>query len=435
MPAQPGRPPSRTSAAVFDSSTENPHQDAGYGRVATPPGGVLDRRPMPPGPAAQQRAQTAPDSAVVYDLLSDGESAFQRILQRIEAARRSILIRSFSWRDDETGQAVGEALLRAAERGVKVVIFKDRVGMHYEYFECDKQSFFHKHITPRVRLQTWFLMAVYRQWGSLRQRPSSLAEALCAHANVTVHRDEKRFDHSKLYVFDEETVILGGMGIGNDSRRDNVDFMVEIAGADAARRLADRHDGRAPFDPARSFDYLVHSFTAAGGEDDSLGEQRLRLIDGARERLTIEMAYLGDRACARALVNAVKRGVEVSLLTSSRANILGDLNLRTCNEILQRTNNAPNLRVFLHPRMVHGKAMVVDGERVDLGSANFTPLSHGGYEEVNLYACDRALARAVEAAIERDMKDGRRVQYPVPHHRLNAMIEHVIASYQAGRSG
>ena len=210
--------------------------------------------------------------------------------------------------------------------------------------------------------------------------------------------------------------------------------MVEIGGADAARRLADRHDGRAPFDPARSFDFLLHSFTAAGGEDDSLGEQRLRLIDGARERLTIEMAYLGDRACARALVKAVKRGVQVTLLTSSRANILGDLNLRTCHELLRRTDNAPNLRVFLHPRMVHGKAMVVDGTRVDIGSANFTALSHGGYEEVNLYAHDRSLARAVEDAIERDLADSRQVQHPVPHDRINALIEGLISSYQAGRS-
>ena len=130
-------------------------------------------------------------------------------------------------------------------------------------------------------------------------------------------------------------------------------------------------------------------------------------------------------------MEAVERGVQVTLLTSSRANILGDLNLRTCHDLLRRTDNAPNLRVFLHPRMVHGKAMVVDGARVDIGSANFTSLSHGGYEEVNLHAHDRALAAEIEAAIERDVADS---QYPVPHDRLNALIERVISSYQAGRS-
>ena len=50
-------------------------------------------------------------------------------------------------------------------------------------------------------------------------------------------------------MFDDETVILGGMGIGDDFRHHNVDFMVEISGGQAAARLADRYEGRAAFDP------------------------------------------------------------------------------------------------------------------------------------------------------------------------------------------
>ena len=52
-------------------------------------------------------------------------------------------------------------------------------------------------------------MVCYGRWGSLRQKPSPVADALLAHPNVTIARDTKRFDHAKLYVFDDETVILG----------------------------------------------------------------------------------------------------------------------------------------------------------------------------------------------------------------------------------
>ncbi len=380
-------------------------------------------------PAASER----PDQTVAVGLLAGGEVAFDRILRRVDEARRSIYLRCFSWRDDETGGTVAQALLRAAERGVKVTILKDRVGMHYEYLEGAKQSFFHKRIALRVRLQTWFLMAAYGRWGSLRQRPSAHADALLQHPNITVRRDDKRFDHSKLWVFDDELVILGGMGIGDDSRWANVDFMVELTGREAAARLADRYEGRAAFDPERRFDYLLHSFTADVQADDTLREQRLRLIASARKRLTIEMAYLGDRACALALVDAVNRGVAVTLLTSARANVLGDLNLRTCHDILGRTRNADNLRVFLHPRMVHGKAIVVDGQRVDIGSANFTRLSHGGYEEVNLYCQDPAFARSVEAAIEAEILISQPARHPVPHSPVNALVERAISAYQAAR--
>jgi cardiolipin synthase A/B len=369
---------------------------------------------MSPDLSTLRAAQPLPE----FVLLSTGEVAFERILRRIDEARRSVWMRCFEWRDDDTGREIAQALLRAADRGVAITILKDRVGMHYEYLAGAKQSFFHKTIDLLPRLQTWFLMAGYWRWGSLRQKPSPLADALTRHERVSVSRDKRRFDHAKVYVFDDEHVILGGMGIGDDFRRTNVDFMVEISGADAARRLAERHEGRAAFDPERTFDYLLHSFAGrANGApgDGSLASQRLALIRSARERLTIEMAYLGDHKCTDALVEAVNRGVNVTLLTSARANIVGDLNLYTCDQILRRTGSASNLRIILHPRMVHGKAMVIDGAAVDLGSTNFTPLSHGAYEEVDLFCRDRGLAESVEAAIERDVQDGKRAEVPVPY--------------------
>jgi cardiolipin synthase len=373
----------------------------------------------------------APKPAVEFELLPGGEIAFDRILRCIDEARRSIWLRCFEWRDDETGRELARALLRAADRGVAVTILKDRVGMHYEYLNGSKQSFFHKEIGLVLRLQTWFLMAGYWRWGSLKQEPSPLADALTGHRRIRVSHDQKRFDHAKLYVFDDERIILGGMGIGDDFRWTNVDFMVEISGAEAVQRLADRYEGRAPFEPSRSFDYLLHSFQGGARHEGALAAQRLALIAKARARLTIEMAYLGDRACTDALVAAANRGVAVTLLTSARANVVGDLNLYTCDQILRRTRNAENLRIVLHPRMVHGKAIVVDGEWVDIGSTNFTPLSHGGYEELDLYCRDPELARRVEAAIEDDVRDGTAVRAAVPYRRVYAAVERLIVAYQS----
>ena len=100
------------------------------------------------------------------------------------------LIRCFEWRDDETGELVGRALLRPPTGASKVKILKDRVGMCYEHLEGTKQSFFHKRIGLIPRLQTWSLMTVYGRWGSLRQKPSPLADALLDHQNRDRVRDE-----------------------------------------------------------------------------------------------------------------------------------------------------------------------------------------------------------------------------------------------------
>lgn len=383
--------------------------------------------PMSLGRLPVERAEPR----ATFDLMAGGKAAFARILQRIDEAERSILVRCFEWRDDETGEMVARALLRAADRGVEIQILKDRVGMAYEHLEGSKQSFFHKRIGLIPRLQTWSLMTVYGRWGSLRQKPAPLADALLNHQMVTVNRHEKRFDHAKLYVFDDETVILGGMGIGDDFRHHNVDFMVEISGGQAAARLADRYEGRAAFDPERGFDYLLHSFKGGGakkGKRVALAKQRLALIASAQKRLTIEMAYFGDKACTTALVDAVKRGVFVTVLTAARANIIGDLNLWTCAQLLRRTGSPENLRIVLHPRMVHGKAIVGDGAWVDIGSTNFTSPSHGGYEEVDLFCRDAGFAKRVEDAIEHDIRDGKPARLPIRYRRSYVAVERMLSS-------
>jgi cardiolipin synthase A/B len=364
-----------------------------------------------------------------FHLLSNGEQAFARIVSRIDGARRRILVRAFEWRDDETGALVAEALLRAAERGVEIEILKDRIGTHYEYLEASKQSFFHKKIGLKTRLSTMFLMACYGRWGSLAQKASPLASALLAHPKVRIAHEHDRYDHSKLYVFDDERVILGGMGIGDDFRLANVDFMVEVSGPEAATRFFDRHDGRAAFDAGRTFDYLLR--THDGPDRDALGKQRLGLIAGARKSLTIEMAYLGDKACTDALVDAVNRGVALTMLTAAKANVIGDLNLYTCAQILRRTGSPQNLRIFLHPRMVHGKAIVGDGEWVDVGSTNFTALSHNAYEEVDLFCRDARLVRAVEEAVERDIGDATAARLPVKYRPAFMLTERAISAYQS----
>lgn len=375
---------------------------------------------------------TALQPTGTFALLAGGAAAFARLLALIGQARRSIVVRSFEWRDDDTGQSIGRALLAAADRGVEVTILKDRLGGFYEHLQGTKQSFFHKEIDFGARWQLWGLMMFYRRWGSLRQTPSALADALRAHPRVRCVA-EKRFDHAKVYIFDDETVVLGGMGIGNDYRDVNVDFMAEISGGDAALRLAERQAGRAPFDESRTFDYLLPSFEGRTRVGASLAEERLALIAGARERLTIVMAYLGDPAATEALVAAVRRGVFVTLLTAARADVGGDLNLFTCAQLLRRTAGAENLRLLLHPKMVHGKVIVGDGAWVDLGSTNFTRLSHDGYEELDVFVRDKAFARTVETSIARDAVRGRQARLPLDYRLWRAGFEALITAIQTSR--
>ena len=78
-----------------------------------------------------------------FRLLVDGAQAFPEILRCIDEATSSIVINMFIWRDDEIGNRIAQALLCAADRGVRVEIIKDRYGCVCEYSEEGQRSFFH----------------------------------------------------------------------------------------------------------------------------------------------------------------------------------------------------------------------------------------------------------------------------------------------------
>ena len=77
-------------------------------------------------------------------LLVDGSAAFDEILRCIDAAEKSIMINMFIWRDDTIGNRLGRAILHAADRGVRITISVDRVGMVLELCEESERSFFHQ---------------------------------------------------------------------------------------------------------------------------------------------------------------------------------------------------------------------------------------------------------------------------------------------------
>jgi phosphatidylserine/phosphatidylglycerophosphate/cardiolipin synthase-like enzyme len=87
------------------------------------------------------------------------------------------------------------------------------------------------------------------------------------------------------------------------------------------------------------------------------------------------------------------------------------------------------------PRMVHSKAVVIDHRVVDVGSANFTPLSHGVYDEINLYADHAGFARSLEAEIARHASEGVVVDHKVSSRPLRTGIEKMLVAYQSRKGG
>jgi cardiolipin synthase len=387
-------------------------------------------------PAPLATASSQVDGAKLR-VLGSGDHAFQQIVERVRNAERTVEIRAFLWRDDEAGNQMGDAVLAAADRGVRVTIHKDKIAAVYEYTGGNKQSFFHKRVEPIRAFQAWFLGAVYRAPGSFKQRPNALSQRILEHPNVDVRHHAKRFDHSKVYIIDDRYLILGSMGVGDNHRHEWLDVMVEAEGPEHVARLRERMAGNDEFDPSRGVDFLVHSREAHRKKSCPMMSHRLALIDSAKQSLVVEMAYFNDRRFTAALARAVQRGIDVTVVTADQADVLANINRATCDTLMRLTGAPDNLTIVLLPRMVHSKVVVIDHRFSDVGSANFTSLSHGVYDEINLYADSEPFARALEEEIERHAAEGGRIvtDSRLTYRKMYSGIEAAIIAYQSRRGG
>ena len=391
---------------------------------------------MGAGPQGPLGDASTPIEGGALRVLGSGDQAFQAIVERVRNAQVSVEIRAFLWRDDEAGNMLAEAVLEAADRGAQVTIHKDKIAAVYEYTGGNKQSFFHKRVDMVRGFQAWFLGAVYRAPGSFKQRPNALSERVLAHRNIRVEHQRKRFDHSKVYIIDDRYLALGSMGIGDNHRHDWIDVMVEAEGASHVARLRERMSGHDEFDPSRGLDFLVHSREAHRKKSCPMVSHRLALIDAAEVSLTVEMAYMGDSRFTAALARAVNRGIEVKLVTADMADVLGNTNRAQCDALMRLTGAPRNLTIVLLGRMVHSKVVVIDHRFSDIGSANFTSLSHGVYDEINLYADSEPFACALETEITAHCEQsGRVADARLTWRKFYSGLERAVMAYQSRRGG
>lgn len=127
------------------------------------------------------------------------------------------------------------------------------------------------------------------------------------------------------------------------------------------------------------------------------------LIGAARERIDIVSPYLNPpEPVARALDAALARGVRVRVVTTERVNEPGDIFITGLNR--QFADRYGDRLTYLDhdpaPRLLHTKAMVIDGRLVVLGSTNLNMRSFVHDLENGVLVLDPALARRVTALIE-----------------------------------
>ena len=356
---------------------------------------------------------THPTSHPNIRLLSDPDEtdgaaiAFDRVLYCINNAAESIDIHMFVWRNDAIGNAVGQAILSAAERGVMVHIKKDTDAFMYERLEMNRKSFFNVPISATKRLSYKISGLTFPDTFVEDDFDDALSQQIMRHPNVTVQW--VNHTHTKYYVFDRQVMITGSINL-EDRHRGYRDYMVEIAAAEAIDRFARRTNGSETYDPSRSLEFVSNRV----GDDRKGGQKHfeikpamLELMSQAQRSLYIEMAYIGDPDISRKIVEVARRGVQVTFLFSRAANIGNDINYRSLYRICRQAD----IEVYLSEKMIHSKLMLIDEETVIVGSANTSVFSMQKAVELDVIVRRQpAFVEAVKKTVESRLGEARRVE-------------------------
>ena len=331
------------------------------------------------------------------------DPTFDLVVAELEKARESVEIFMYVWRSDEAGTRVGEAVLAAAERGVKVRIIKDIGAIMCEVIEMNRKPFFPRRIPVLKRIVYKIIGRTFPDTFVEDEHDQELGARLLTHPNVTIEWINKT--HTKYYIFDERLIITGSINL-EDRHQNYFDYMLALEDPDLARRLRTRMAGEAPYDPKRNIDFLCNTHRDEGGSVFEIKPEVLRFIEEARESIYIEVAYIGDPEFADALVAAAGRGVRVTVLFSREANIGNDVNYWAIHDLYTR---AP-IEVYLTGTMIHAKLLLFDDELILTGSCNMNIFSLQKAAELDLVIRNEpALIEAIRALIAKRIEASSRV--------------------------
>jgi cardiolipin synthase len=331
-------------------------------------------------------------------LLKNGSAAFPAMFGAIDAAESSLAIEAYIFADDETGRELRGHLVRAALRGVQVMVLVDAWG-------------------------SWNLPDAL--WDELRSAGGTVRWFRPILKGVFFFRN-----HRKLLLVDDRIAFLGGMNIadeyyrgahGEPPWRDN---MLEITGGEAAwlRRSFLRMWSRAD-SPFRGFlrrlrrvrgkrtaDAGLVRFLESGPENPLRPVRRAyrQVIQHARSGIDLAMGYFYPHGrMLHALKRAVKRGVRVRLLFSQQTDVpVARWAARGLYGRLLRSG----VEVWEYPvSMMHAKLAIAD-TTVVAGSANLDVRSGKINYELVAVVTDVELAKRARADFEDDLKQSVRIR-------------------------
>lgn len=319
-------------------------------------------------------------------IITDAEAAYDAMFKAIAEADDYAIVQFYTIRDDRVGERLAQAMIGAAERGVKVRVLYDAFG-------------------------SWFLSRRY-----LRRLDAAGIETRVQRGPA---RPLGRFglnfrNHRKIVVVDGDHAFTGGMNVGEEYLGDWRDTQIEVRGplvdqlqAQAVQdwfwvsgeRLEDELQWEAEPDPADMTGLVLGSSPTDPHESGALFFAAL--AQTARKRLWIATPYFApEQSVLGALKLAGLRGVDVRILTPEVPDRWTPwiAAFAFFDEI-----EASGCRIWRYQgHFMHQKVALVDDDVISVGTFNLDIRSCLLNFETTVVVADERAARDVERMLETD---------------------------------
>ncbi|MBK7434349.1 MAG: phospholipase [Chitinophagaceae bacterium] len=322
-----------------------------------------------------------------------GKPYFDLVLELIGKASESIHLQTYIFDDDETGQMIAQALIRAVERQVKVYLLADGyasqnlsarfihqlrdAGVQFRFFEPffkSKNFYFgrrmhHKIFVADARYAVVGGINISNRYNDLPDSPSWLDYALFAEGSIA--RD--------LCVLCWKTWKSFPVKMGITPCEGKVIRLEPENGEKCEVRM-------------RRNDWIRRK--------NEISATYIEMFRNAKSHITIVCSYfLPGKLIRRLLSHAIKRGVRIRVITAGPSDVWVSKSAeRWMYDWLLR--NKIELYEY-QPVVLHAKVAVCDGEWFTIGSYNINNLSTYASIELNLDVRNRSMA----GDLERDMEN------------------------------
>jgi len=321
---------------------------------------------------------------VAATLLIDGEEFWAALEEDIAQARDRIYVQTLSFEGDSVGKKLAAAMLASSARDRRII-----VDSFTKWIQNDRFLY-----APRNLLDAELQAEARATRRMIRELREGGVEVQFVNPTGLLLRRLAARNHKKIVVVDDRAAYLGGNNFSEHNFSWH-DLMVRVESRAVIDYLSSDFEatwgGSNRCGVTRVGDY---EFLSLDGRDNPRVFERLRdLIGAARETIFVESPYL-TLPFASWLREASQRGVSVTVVAPELNN------WRLMRGYMAAAVGRDDIELrLLQGRFTHLKALLVDGERLVLGSSNFDRFSYRLHQELLVIVADSMLIDEFRARV------------------------------------